>query len=69
MPVTARMWAQALPYTHYIRLQTEQLQMAAPLRASAPTLGALLLAAAILLGLSAPLLDRLSRQPAQWGKR
>lgn len=69
MPASARAWAEALPYTHYIRLQIEQLQMAAPLRESATTLAALGLGAALLLALSAPLLIRLRGQPSQWGRR
>lgn len=69
MPASARAWAEALPYIHYIRLQIEQLQMAAPLRESATTLAALGLGAALLLALSAPLLIRLRGQPSQWGRR
>lgn len=69
MPASARAWAEALPYTHYIRLQMEQLQMAAPLHESATTLAALGLGAALLLALCAPLLARLRGQPSQWGRR
>lgn len=69
MPASARAWAEAMPYTHYFRLQMEQLQMAAPLRESATTLAALGLGAALLLALSAPLLVRLRGQPSQWGRR
>lgn len=69
MPVGARAWAESLPYTHYIRLQMEQMQMAAPLRESASTLAALLVGTVLLLALNLPLLDRLRRSPAQWGRR
>jgi len=34
MPASARAWAEAMPFTHYIRLQIEQLQMGAPLATS-----------------------------------
>jgi len=69
MPVLARGWAELLPYTHYIRLQMEQLQMAAPLAYSALTLVALELAAIVFVGLCAPLLNRCAGQPDSWGGR
>lgn len=69
MPVLARGWAELLPYTHYIRLQMEQLQMAAPLSYSALTLMALALAAIILVAFCAPLLNRCAGQPETWGGR
>lgn len=69
MPVLARGWAELLPYTHYIRLQMEQLQMGAPLRYSSLSLVGLWLAAAVLGALSAQLLVRAARQPERWGGR
>ena len=69
MPVLARGWAELLPYTHYIRLQMEQLQMAAPLRYSASTLASLALAALVMLALCVPLLRRAAAQPETWGRR
>lgn len=69
MPVLARGWAELLPYTHYIRLQMEQLQMGAPLRYSSLSLAGLWLAAAVLGVLSAQLLVRAARQPERWGGR
>ncbi len=69
MPVLARGWAELLPYTHYIRLQMEQLQMAAPLRYSLPTLLGTVLAALALLLVCLPLLQRSAGQPATWGAR
>jgi ABC-2 type transport system permease protein len=69
MPVLARGWAELLPYTHYIRLQMEQLQMAAPLSYSAKTLLALALFAIGLGLLCAPLLNRSASQPDTWGGR
>lgn len=44
----ARMWALTMPYTHYIRLQTEQLLVGTPLRQSAATLAGLGLATVLL---------------------
>lgn len=69
MPVLARGWAELLPYTHYIRLQMEQLQMAAPLRYSSPIMAGLWLATGVLGGLSALLLVRAAQQPTRWGGR
>ncbi|MBT3066903.1 ABC transporter permease [Rhodoferax sp. U11-2br] len=69
MPVLARGWAELLPYTHYIRLQMEQLQMGAPLRYSSLSLVGLWLATAVLGALSARLLVQATRQPARWGGR
>ena len=69
MPVLARGWAEVLPYTHYIRLQMEQLQMAAPLAYSALTLMVISLVAIIFVVLCAPLLNRCAGQPDTWGGR
>jgi ABC-2 type transport system permease protein len=69
MPVLARGWAELLPYTHYIRLQMEQLQMAAPLAYSALTPVVLALAAIVFVGLCVPLLNRCAGQPDSWGAR
>lgn len=69
MPPLARAWALSLPYTHYVRLQTEQLHMGAPLAHSLPTPLWQLGATVLLLGLSAWLLARLARQPERWGQR
>ncbi|MCJ0763092.1 ABC transporter permease [Variovorax terrae] len=69
MPVLARAWAELLPYTHYIRLQMEQLQMGAPLRYSLPTLAGLALAAAALLLACVPLLRSAVARPQSWGGR
>lgn len=69
MPPLARAWAEALPYTHYIRLQMEQLQMGAPLRYSLPTVAVMLLATGLLLGLSVPMLQKACRYPHLWGAR
>lgn len=69
MPLGAYAWAMALPYTHYARVQTEQLLMGAPLRVSLATPLWMLLATAVLALASAWLLQRAAAQPATWGKR
>ena len=69
MPVLARGWAELLPYTHYIRLQMEQLQMAAPLAYSALPLMAIVLVAITLIACCVPLLIRSAVQPDTWGGR
>lgn len=69
MPPLARTWAELLPYTHYVRLQIAQLQMAAPLQISIPVLAGLL-AALLVLGVCAALwLVRAVGQPQRWGGR
>lgn len=69
MPWGAQLWAQALPFTHYIRVQMEQLQMGAPVEYSLRTPLVMLLACAALLLVSAVVLARAAAQPATWGKR
>ena len=69
MPASARAWAEAMPYTHYIRLQIEQLQMGAPLATSLTTMVALLLATVALWLLATLGLHLAQRQPATWGGR
>ncbi|HVR52142.1 MAG TPA: ABC transporter permease [Pseudorhodoferax sp.] len=69
MPAAARAWAMALPFTHYARVQVEQLQMGAPLSLSLATPLWMLLATAVLLAASALLLRRAAAQPDSWGKR
>lgn len=69
MPVLARLWAELLPYTHYMRLQVEQLQMAASWSKSALTLISLALVATLLVVICVPLLQRVAKQPASWGGR
>ena len=69
MPASARAWALAMPFTHYIALQTAQLQMGAPIAASAGTMAGLLLATVLALLLCMPLLQAALGQPQTWGKR
>ncbi len=69
MPWGAQLWARALPFTHYIRVQMEQLQMGAPLAVSLATPLWMLLASALLLLASTLGLRAAADQPATWGKR
>lgn len=69
MPASARAWAEAMPFTHYIRLQIEQLQMGAPLATSVPTMVGLLATTGVLWLVAAAGLHLAARQPATWGSR
>ncbi len=69
MPWGAQLWAKALPYTHYIRLQMEQLQMGAPVSVSLATPVWMVLATLLVLGLAALALCRAAVQPDTWGRR
>lgn len=62
----AQLWALAMPYTHYIRLQTEQLQVGTPVIHSAATLVGLCVAAVVLWVLAGLALHR-ARGAAQTG--
>ena len=69
MPVLAQVWANLLPYTHYIRVQMEQLQMGAPVAYSAATPLWMVVGTAALLAVSAALLVRAAAAPDTWGGR
>jgi ABC-2 type transport system permease protein len=69
MPSSARGWAVSMPYTHYARLQIEQLQMGAPMVQSLPILCSLALATLALLLLATAGLARGLRRPDKWGGR
>lgn len=68
MPVSARIWAEVLPLTHYLQLLNNTWMAGAPLRAGLGAL-AVLLAFALILGAAAHMrLARRVTQPATWGK-
>lgn len=69
MSPLARGWAEVLPYTHYIRLQMEQLQMGAPWSYSAGIFTVFLGATLLFLLLCLPLLKRAANRPDTWGGR
>ena len=69
MPGSARAWAEAMPFTHYIRLQIEQLQMGAPVATSVSTMVALTIATAGLWLVGATALTEAHKRPDTWGGR
>jgi len=69
MPASARAWAEAMPFTHYIRLQIEQLQMGAPLATSVSTMVALLVATGVLWLIGTVGLHLAAQRPETWGGR
>ncbi|THF62436.1 ABC transporter permease [Pseudothauera nasutitermitis] len=69
MSDSARGWAVSMPYTHYARLQIEQLQAGAPIAQSLPVVAGMTLATLILLALAAWGLRRALARPDKWGGR
>ena len=69
MSGSARTWAEAMPYTHYARLQIEQWQMGAPVAQTLPVVCGLLLATLVLLAVAAAGLARGLKRPDRWGGR
>ncbi|MCA1247573.1 ABC transporter permease [Massilia sp. MS-15] len=68
MPIGARIWAEALPLTHYLKLLNNTWMAGAPLHAGLGTI-AVLLAFVVVLGAAARMrLARRVTQPASWGK-
>ncbi|QDZ27096.1 ABC transporter permease [Noviherbaspirillum sp. UKPF54] len=69
MPARARLWADSLPFTHYLRVQIEQLQMGAPMRYSLPALVWMPAVTLALLLAAACALAKAAQQPDSWGAR
>lgn len=69
MPELAQLWARALPYTQYLRLQTEQLLMGVPLEIGLQPLLNMLVSLLILITICTHLLRASATQPATWGRR
>ncbi|HEX7649265.1 MAG TPA: ABC transporter permease [Noviherbaspirillum sp.] len=69
MPQTAQWWAMSLPFTHYLRVQIEQLEMGVPVSCSAGTVGVMLLAAVVALAIAAHCIGKAAADPSSWGKR
>lgn len=69
MPDSARIWAQSMPFTHYIRLQTEQLLMGSPIHATATTLLVFFIGTVLMLILGAWCLAQAQSRPQTWGAR
>lgn len=68
MPLAGRVWAGALPLSHYIEIQMQQVTVGASLRESAVGLGVLLLFATVASGLAFGRLGRVSRDSTFWGR-
>lgn len=66
---SAKHWADALPLTHYLKLQIAQIQMHAPVTISLPILYGLLLAVLVSMLLSALFAKRALAHPERWGAR
>ncbi|MGC4029411.1 MAG: ABC transporter permease [Steroidobacteraceae bacterium] len=68
-PLFAQIWSQLLPFTAYLQLQAQQLDLGAAWTASLPSLGVLLLFALLAGGAGFALYARGARDPAAWGLR
>lgn len=68
-PWFTRLWSELLPFTAYLKLQAQQLDMGSSLAVSAWPLGVLLLFVLIPGVGGVVLLGRASRDPASWGRR
>lgn len=69
MSPAAQHWANGLPLTHYLRLQTAQLQMGAPASFAMPTFYGFMAAVAVTLVISALLTKKALGRPEKWGQR
>jgi ABC-2 type transport system permease protein len=68
MPTAAQVWADALPLSHYLQLQTAQIIAGAPADVSLPLCGILSLFVSVLPALSLRRLGTVARTPAYWGR-
>lgn len=69
MPALAQLWANILPFSHYIHLQTRLWQQAAPVLTILPTLFFMLLASSIILVVATFVTRKAFLQADCWGKR
>lgn len=67
MPVVAQWWSAALPLSHYLRLQTEQVIVGANGRSALELLGVLLLFAVAFTAVSVPRLRYVTTDAKYWG--
>ena len=68
-PLFTQVWSKLLPYTAYVKLQMQQIDMGSPLGVSLWPLGTLLLFI-VIAGIPAlRLFGRAARDPASWGRR
>ena len=68
-PLFTRILSVMTPFHWFARAQAQQLESAAPVSATLPLLGVLLVFAAVSFALALPLIKRLARDPASWGLR
>lgn len=68
MPTAAKIWALALPLTHFSTVVTQQGVAGYPAIASLSALKWLAVASAILFGLGMPILSKVVRNPDRWGR-
>ena len=68
-PLFAQVWSQMLPFTAYLKLQAQQLDLDAAWTASLSLLGTLLLFVLVAGGAGLRLYGRGARDPASWGQR
>lgn len=68
MPLAGQAWSAALPLSHYLQLQTEQVIAGAPLRVSLPLLGVLALFAVVLPAVFLRRMGQVARTPSFWGR-
>ena len=69
MSPAAQQWANALPLTHYLKVQTAQLQMAAPPHLAYTSVFGFVIAVMVTLLLSAMLTKKALLRPEKWGQR
>ena len=68
-PLFTRIFSLMTPFHWFARAQAQQLEAAAPIAATLPLLGVMLIFALVSFGLALPLLKGLARDPASWGLR
>lgn len=68
MPAAARWWAEALPLTHYLQLQSRHWLAGAPAAYSAADLAILLGMALVMGGVGLWLLQQRAHRPSAWGR-
>ena len=69
MSPAAQHWSNALPLTHYLRMQTNQLQMSAPISYAMPTFYGFFIAVIVSLLIASLLTKKALRTPQKWGQR
>ena len=68
-PLFTRVFSAMTPYRWFAQAQAQQLESAAPVGATLPLLGIMLVFALVAFGLGLPLVKGLARDPGSWGRR